>query len=208
MPSPHEEKEEPSEENPQPSAENPPGSMEEAQVANVTITEAELQQLKHDAADYKDKYLRLLAEVENTRKRLVRERQEISQLSNERVIVDFLHPLDNLENALKFADQASGEVKNWAMGFQMIVEQFKEVLAQHGVKSVPVEGTQFDPHHHEAIEIVETNDFPAGTIIQECTRGYQLGSKTIRPARVKVATSISTDERETSENQNNEPTTN
>lgn len=181
MPSPQDDKEEQISENPNPNG--APESQEETESLSIT----ELQQLKNEAAEYKDKYLRLLAEAENTRKRLIRERQEISQLANERVIVDFLHPLDNLENALKFADQASGEIKNWAMGFQMILDQFKDVLAQHGVKSISTEGMEFDPHHHEAIEIVETNDFPPGTIIQECARGYQLGSKTIRPARVKVA---------------------
>jgi molecular chaperone GrpE len=168
-----------------------PDNPELTSSQSISISEEEYQRLKNEAAEFKDKYLRLLAEMENTRKRLVRERQEISLLSNERIILDFLHPLDNLENALKFADQATGEVKNWALGFQMILDQFKDALAQHGVKAMSVAGQEFDPHHHEAIEMVETNDYPSGTIIEECTKGYQIGTKTIRPARVKVASTPS-----------------
>jgi molecular chaperone GrpE len=153
----------------------------------AALLDTQLQKLTEEAAEYKDKYLRLLAEMENTRKRHLRERQEMSLLANERIIADFLHPMDNLENALKYSGQMSDEVKNWAFGFQMILDQFKEVLSQHGVKVVAVQGVEFDPHHHEAIELVETSEYPPGTIIEECTRGYQIGTRTIRPARVKVA---------------------
>lgn len=170
---------------------------------SVEVPEEELAALKQEAQEFKDKYLRTLAEMENARKRLQRERQEITQLSIERVIIDFLHPLDNLENALKFAGQQSPEVKNWAMGFQMILDQFKEVLSQHGVKLIPVEGVEFDPHQHEAIELIETSDSPPGTILEECARGYKMGNRTIRPSRVKVACASASQENQTEQTENN-----
>lgn len=162
-------------------------SIEASTVTNADFLQQDWIRLQQEASEYKDKYLRLLAEMENARKRMQRERQELSQLAMERVIVDFLHPLDNFENALKFADQASDEVKHWALGFQMLLDQFKEVLAQHGVSVLPAQGKEFDPHLHEAIELVESSDYPPGTIIDECGKGYRMGSRTIRPSRVKVA---------------------
>jgi len=144
---------------------------------------AQLEELK----EYKDKYLRLLAEMENTRKRLHKEKQETTRFAIDNVIVEFLGPLENLENALACAEQMSPEVKNWALGFQMIAAQFKEVLENHGVRAFSSKGMLFDPHRHEAVEIEETDAVEEGTILQEFVKGYQCGERIIRPARVKVA---------------------
>lgn len=137
--------------------------------------------------DWKEKYFRALAEQENMRKRMQKEKQEMLRYCYENCISEFLAPLDNLENALRFTDQASAEVKNWAMGFQMIMAQFKEVLHNHGVVAYHSEGNTFDPHYHEAVEIIETDEHPDGAILKEFTKGYKSASRTIRPARVKVA---------------------
>jgi molecular chaperone GrpE len=153
----------------------------------VQISDEELKGMQKELVEYKDKYLRLLADAENSRKRLQKEKQEISRYAIEGLIADFLHPLDNLENALKFAQDMSEEVKNWAYGFQMILTQFKDVLAQNGVFPIESLGKQFNPHDHEAVEMIETKEEPPGTIIEECVRGYRMGDRTIRAARVKVA---------------------
>lgn len=153
----------------------------------VMITDVELRNLQKELLDYKDKYLRLLADMENTRKRMQKERQDLTKYAIENLIVEFLYPLDNLENALKFAQQMSDEVKHWAVGFQMILTQFKDILANNGVESIESKGKSFDPHLHEAVEMIETTEQPAGTIMEEFIRGYRMGERTIRPARVKVA---------------------
>lgn len=137
--------------------------------------------------DYKDKYLRLLAEMENTRKRLQKEKQEMTRFSVENVIEEFLMPIDNLENALKCTQGMSAETLNWARGFEMILNQFKDVVSQNGIHSFPSLGTLFDPHLHEAVEVEELEDCTEGTILQEYVKGYKSSSRTIRPARVKVA---------------------
>jgi molecular chaperone GrpE len=165
----------------------PAAEQAEKKTSTVSITDLELEQLRREAADYKDKYFRVLAESENARKRMQKERQELIQYAVQNVIVDFLNPIDHLENALNFAQQASDEVKHWAHGFQMILNQFKDTLANNGVVAIKSEGTTFDPHFHEAIEMVETADYPPGTIVTETLKGYRMGDKTIRPARVKVA---------------------
>ncbi len=139
--------------------------------------------------NWKDKYLHALAETENMRKRMQKERYETSKFAIESTIVEFLSPMDNFENALKFAGSASPEIKNWAIGFEMILSQFKEVLSNHGIHPFSGEGTQFNPLQHEAVEIFETTENPDGTILQDFSKGYKNSARVIRPARVKVAKS-------------------
>lgn len=150
-----------------------------------------------EVIDYKDKYLRLLADVENMRKRMQKEKQESLKFGIENILADLLAPLDNFENALKFADQMPAEVRNWALGFQMILGQFKEILAQSGVTSFVSVGEIFDPIKHEAVEMEETEETTAGTILQEFVKGYRCGERIIRPARVKVAKKLTSKEGET-----------
>jgi molecular chaperone GrpE len=140
-----------------------------------------------DMIDYKDKYLRLLADVENTRKRMQKEKVDNMRFAVENLMSEILGPIDNLENALRFADQMTGEVKNWAMGFQMILAQFQEVLTQNGVTAFTSVGEMFDAAKHEAVEIEETAEHPDGAIVKEFVKGYRCGDRIIRAARVKVA---------------------
>ncbi|MBS0615768.1 MAG: nucleotide exchange factor GrpE [Verrucomicrobia bacterium] len=137
--------------------------------------------------DYKDKYLRQLAELENARKRMQKEKQEAVRYAMDNLLADFIAPLDSFEGALKCADGMSDEVKNWAMGFQMILTQFQDVLKGEGVEAFVSIGKLFDPHMHEAVEMEEREDVPEGTILQEYVKGYRCGERIIRPARVKVA---------------------
>ena len=137
--------------------------------------------------EMKNKYLRALADGENARKRLAKEKQEIISFGIESTICDFLPAIDSFENAIRFADAASGEVKNWAIGFQMILSQFRQVLQNYGITPVQSEGTQFDPNYHDAVESIETTEVPEGTILKEFTKGYRSAVRTIRPARVQVA---------------------
>src|SRR5579872_6417717 len=95
--------------------------------------------------NWKDKYLRALAEQENMRKRVQKEKQEMARFGIENAISEFLPAIDNFENALRFAANASGEVKTWATGFEMLLSQFKEVLHNHGIVSFHSEGNTFDP---------------------------------------------------------------
>lgn len=153
----------------------------------VTITDIELEQLKEETDQFKHKYLHLLADSENARKRLQKERQELIQYAIRNLILDFLHPIDHMENALKFTEEASEEVKHWATGFQMILNQFRDVLANHGVKPIDAYEKEFDPHLHEAIEMISTTEHPPGIVVEESVRGYVHGDKTLRPSRVKVS---------------------
>ncbi|MBI3236485.1 MAG: nucleotide exchange factor GrpE, partial [Chlamydiales bacterium] len=132
---------------------------------------------------------RVSAEADNTRNRMQKEKQERTRFAIENIVEELLNPIDSLENALQFTQNLSDEIKNWAYGFQMILNQFKEVLSNHGISSFDSEGMLFDPNLHYAIETEETTEKPEGTILQEFVKGYKSKERTLRPARVKVAKS-------------------
>ncbi len=162
-------------------------NQEEPSVEAASENLSEAENLKRELSECKDKYLRVLAESENARKRLQKEKQEMIQYALQNVIIEFLNPIDHMENALKFTEQMPNEVKNWAIGFQMILSQFKDVLTANGVTPFESEGKPFNHDWHEAIEAIETTDFPPGIVVEENLRGYLMGKKVIRPARVKVS---------------------
>ncbi len=148
----------------------------------------DIEKIKQELAEFKDKYFRALAETENTRKRLQKEKIESQSYAIQDVVLDFLQPLDHFEQALNASQSASDDVKHWAIGFRMILQQLKQVIQDNGITTFDSVGELFDPHLHEAIETEETANFAEGTIIQEFTRGYKMGTRVIRPAKVKVAT--------------------
>ncbi|ADI38982.1 protein grpE [Waddlia chondrophila 2032/99] len=154
---------------------------DEEKDVEITVEEAS------EEVDYKSKYLHLLADSENARKRLQKDRDEIVQYSLRSLLQDFLSPIDHMENALNYTGQASEEVQNWAKGFQMILAQFKDVLASNNVKSFESVGKPFDPHIHDAVEMKESAEHPPGTVLEETMKGYLIGDKTLRPARVVVS---------------------
>jgi len=160
----------------------------------VSITDIELETLRREAEEYKQKYTRQLAELENTRKRLMKERDDSSRHAVRHVIAEFLGPIDQMENALKFASGMSDEVKHWAIGFEMILNHFKDVLADNGVKPMDAEGQHYDPHMHHVTETTESDEFPPGTIVKVTQKGYVCGDRVIRPAHVVVAKAANLEE--------------
>lgn len=161
----------------------------EEEIPVEAIQEDPLEKCLLETQEYKDKYLRLLADSENLRKRLSKEKQEMTAYALQQVLAEFLPPIDHMENALGFTDQMSDEVKHWSLGFQMILTQFKDVLSNHGAKSFISKNTPFDPHLHEAVEMLETAEVAPGIVIEEFVKGYKMGDKVLRPARVKVSKS-------------------
>ncbi len=153
----------------------------------LETTTSQVDQLSQELKEYKDKYLRQLAETENMRKRLQKEKQEMTQYAMGNILTEFLNPIDHMEIALKHTENSSDDVKHWALGFKMILTQFKDVLTTNGVSAIESVGKPFDHNVHEAIEMVETADQKPGTIVEELVKGFKLGDKVIRPARVKVA---------------------
>lgn len=166
---------------------------EKQEPETISISELQQEQMRkslEDATEYKNKYLSALAELENTRKRLQKEKQEMMKFAVENVICDFLAPLDNIENAMGFTDQMSEETQNWVNGFKMLVGQLREVITQHGVTPFSCKGQSFDPYMHEAVEVEEREDIEEGVILEEFVKGYKIGDRIVRPAKVKVSKKI------------------
>ena len=135
------------------------------------------------AAANEDKFLRARADLENYRRRAIRERAEVAREAKTQVLLRMLDVLDNLERALGY-EQA--DAKTLLMGLRMTVTQFEDVLSGLGVKAVAACGEQFDPRWHEAVATVEDSEQAEGTIVEEVQRGYHLDDVLLRPARVKV----------------------
>ncbi|MBM3196221.1 MAG: nucleotide exchange factor GrpE [Chlamydiae bacterium] len=133
-----------------------------------------------------EKYRHAIADMENMRKRLINEQKEAIQFAKERLILEFVHPLDSLEKALSYETHMSAEVQQWAFGFKMILEQFKDVLRDNHIYSFEPLHELFDPRCHDAIEMLESDKEP-GTILEVLAKGYKNGPRVLRAAQVKVA---------------------
>lgn len=135
--------------------------------------------------DFKDKYLRAQAELDNTRKRLIKEKEEYVKFANEDILSDILYVVDNFDRALQHMSSAE-KVESILEGVKMIQKQFHLLLEQKGVIKIEAAGKKFDPALHEAVERVETEEDKDGVIIEEVQAGYLLNGRLLRPAVVKV----------------------
>jgi molecular chaperone GrpE len=144
---------------------------------------AEVQQLKAERDSLLDRLARAQAEFENARRRAAKEQQDFRDYAAADAIRSLLPVIDSFERAL----QVKSEAGDFRSGVELIYKQFQDVLAKLGVRAIPAKGEPFDPHVHEAIEMVETSDAPDHEVIEELQRGYKLKDRLLRPAMVKVA---------------------
>ena len=135
-----------------------------------------------------DRLARLQAEFDNARKRAAREQQEFREFAAADVIKNILPALDSLERALK---APAGEAADFRSGVELIHRQFQDALQKIGVQPIPAIGQPFDPRVHEAIEMVDTTEFPDHQVIEEFQRGYKYKDRLLRPAMVRVARNTS-----------------
>ena len=132
-----------------------------------------------------ERYLRLMADFENYRKRAFKEREAAEVAVAERVSRPLIDVLDNLERALDHAGASPGPLKE---GVALTVRQFQEALRKAGVEPIePARGEVFDPSFHEAITTQPSNDVDTDHVVQVVSRGYRFGDRVIRPARVIVS---------------------
>ncbi len=149
--------------------------------------ETELDKVKAELEDAKDKHLRLAAEFDNFRRRTAKERLELIQTAGKDIIIDLLDVVDDIERGEKQLEAAT-DVDQLKQGVALIFNKFKNVLASKGLKPMDVVGKDFDVDLHEAItEIPAANDDAKGKIADQITKGYYLNDKIIRHAKVVVA---------------------
>jgi molecular chaperone GrpE len=147
--------------------------------------ETQLQAAREEAAQYKDKYLRELAEMENFRKRQERIALERNQRYKRDLIEKVLEVMDNLDRAMSYEDSMDRESLHH--GLRMVQWQLNELLRAEGLTLVPTVGERFDPHMHEAVDKVPSSEHPEGIVVEEVRKGYMMGSDLLRPARVMVS---------------------
>jgi molecular chaperone GrpE len=145
-----------------------------------------LEEAKAEIARVRDQLLRTAADFDNFRKRTRRELEDALKRGREELLRELLPVFDNLERAVVHAGQAS-DSKAVADGVGMVLKQFGDTLGRIGIKRVPTVGTAFDPTLHEAIQQLETDEHPPGTIVAEVQPGYAMGDKLVRAAMVVVA---------------------
>jgi len=139
---------------------------------------------------YKDRWLRAHAELDNTRKRKQKELSELRQKTREQVMLEILPIIDNLERAVDAAGTAT-DVAAVVQGVKMVLRSFQDTAERIGLKRVPSTGERFDPGMHEAWQHTETDEQEPGTVIAEFEPGYFFGTRLLRPAKVAVARPMS-----------------
>ena len=165
-----------------------PASAEGAAPAGgeLEALRAQLTEKDKEIAELKDKYLRTLADTENARKRIRQQSEESVRIQREAILRDVLPIIDNLERALDAARQGA-PVKAVVDGVEMTVKALIDFLRAQGVTPIQSVGQAFDPNRHEAADHVESEIHPPNTVVDEFHRGYLIGDRTLRPARVSVA---------------------
>lgn len=143
---------------------------------------------KKEAADNYERYLRSVADLDNYRKRAVRDREDAAHRSATRILEDLLPVLDNLGHALAATKAPTADLKSLAGGFEMIAQQLKTALAGHGLAEVAPQGKPFDPNLHEAIAQQPSADVPADHVAAVTRTGYTLNGRLVRAASVVVST--------------------
>ena len=134
-----------------------------------------------------ERYMRLMAEFQNFKRRAAKEKTDIHAFANERIVNDLLPVLDNFERALGQEAEASEneELKNYAKGMELIFEQLKGALEKAGVKEIEALGEDFDPNVHNAVMTEETDEYEDGKISKVMQKGYKLNDRVVRPSMVE-----------------------
>ncbi len=142
---------------------------------------------KKEAADNYDRFLRVTADLENFRRRTVREKDELRLFASARVLEDLLPVLDNLGLGLAATRQPNADLKTLSGGIEMVLQQLKSLLANHGLKELSPLGQRFDPHQHEALSHQASDEVEAEHVLTVVRPGYVLNGRLLRPASVVVS---------------------
>ena len=163
--------------------------QESEQQDPLAALQAQIETMTQERATLYDQLLRRQAEFENYRRRVDREKSETYTRARAEVLLELLPVIDNFERALASLENSGGDAESLRHGVELIHKQFKDALTKFGLEPVESVGQTFDPHVHEAVTIEPTDKHKENTIIEEFQRGYKLGEKLLRPAKVKVASS-------------------
>ena len=167
-------------------AETAETAQEEAKAEAEEPAEAAAEEKKEMSAEDEAlnvKYMRLMADFQNFKRRTEKEKSDIYAFANEKIVVELLNVIDNFERALALGAEGDGFVE----GMSLIFKQLQGVLEKAGVKEIEALGQEFDPNFHNAVMMEDTDEYESGKVSCVLQKGYTLNNKVIRPSMVKVA---------------------
>ena len=177
----------PAAEKPKAPAHEPGKAAAPEQAPSVLDPAEQVAAAKKEAAANHDRYVRAVADLENFRRRTVREKDELRLFAASRLLEDLLPALDNLSLGLAAARQPNADLKALAGGVELVQQQLKGALAAHGLKEINPLGEPFDPHQHQAISHASSADVEAERVLTVVRTGYVLNGRLLRPASVVVS---------------------
>ncbi len=161
-------------------------SMDPSEESKIELNDAELlDQCKVTLAEWQEKYARLTADLENYKKRTIKERSAWAQSAQEKVLTQLLGIVDNFDRAMEHSVEVPQELQSWTDGIAMIHSSFKDFLKNAGVKEMAYD--IFNPELHEALMQVDSDEKQSGEIVNVMEKGYTLNDRVLRPAKVSVA---------------------
>ena len=137
--------------------------------------------------EMQDRYLRLNAEFDNYKKRMMRENSDRLKYFNMELIKELLPSVDNLERAISHAGDENSDLENMIEGLQMVYKGMQEAFGKFGVSEIESIGKEFDPNCHQAVGMIESQEVPENHVAEECLKGYYLHDRIIRPTMVRVS---------------------
>ena len=183
----------------EPSTEEPEGVEQEL----PPPTPEELNELREQAAkaaEYYDRLQRQVAEADNLRKRLAKEKQDTIRYANEALIENLLPTMDSFEMAITATrDSGANNIESLKTGIEMVYTQLKRTLEEAGVTEIDAVGQAFDPSQHEAMSRKQTDEADEGTVLEQTRKGYRLRDRLLRAASVVVAAPVGEEEEDTEE---------
>lgn len=151
----------------------------------LSSSSEELDQLNVKLEETNNRLLRTQADFDNFRRRMNQEKESAAKYKSQSLAESLLPALDNFERALQ-VDAQSDETKSLLQGMEMVYRQLKEALEKEGIVPIETVGQSFDPHFHQAVMQVESDEYESNIVVEELQPGYKLKDRIIRPAMVKV----------------------
>ncbi|HUV30244.1 MAG TPA: nucleotide exchange factor GrpE [Acidobacteriota bacterium] len=168
------------------------GNGGEAEQAEAAVELSEEEKLRARVEELEDQLLRAMADLDNFRKRSARRIQDVAASANDRLIGELLEVVDNFERSFEHAEEAAN-AEAIRQGTRMVYAQMKDLLGKYEVRPIEALGRTFDPRYHEALMQVDSDEYDEGLVAMEVSRGYMIGDRVLRHAKVGVSRGAPTD---------------
>lgn len=157
-----------------------------SEASTYTVEGEELEQLRKEADENHQRYLRTQADFDNFRRRARQEKEDLAKYASQKLVESLVPIVDNFDRAIQ-ASKDTQDFDGLVKGIDMVFRQFEGVLQTEGVKQIESVGLPFNPEFHQAVLQVESDEYEEGIVVEELQKGYMLNDRVIRPAMVKVS---------------------